>query len=122
MGKPIKEGGKKDKESKKKASDASTLPEHLELQRTHVVCGTERNKHVSPTCHCSVPMHDPCSGQLHETGCMHWRAAAAASAPLETSNGAAWRIWVPCTPKLTCRFALPRTLPCRTLSIRPPVS
>ena len=62
MGKPIKEGGKKDKESRKKASDASTLPEHLELQRTHVVCGTERNKHVSPTCHC-CQLHNPCSGR-----------------------------------------------------------
>ena len=42
MVKPGKEGKK---ESKKKESEQS-LPEHLEIQKTHVICGTERNRHV----------------------------------------------------------------------------
>mmetsp|Transcript_35311 Transcript_35311/g.89376 ORF Transcript_35311/g.89376 Transcript_35311/m.89376 type:complete len:360 (-) Transcript_35311:414-1493(-) len=38
--------GKKEKQAEAKSSKKA-LPEHLELQRTHVVCGPERNAHTS---------------------------------------------------------------------------
>ena len=44
---PIAAMKEKKKDSKKKKEEEKELPEHIELQRTHVVCGTERNHHVS---------------------------------------------------------------------------
>lgn len=38
---------KEKKKDSKKKKEGNELPEHIELQRTHVVCGTERNHHVS---------------------------------------------------------------------------
>lgn len=37
----------KEKKESKKKKEGNKLPDHIELQRTHVVCGTERNHHVS---------------------------------------------------------------------------
>lgn len=34
-------------DEKKKKKDKKKLPEHLELQRTHVICGTDVNYNVS---------------------------------------------------------------------------
>ena len=46
-------------------STASGLPEHLELQRTRVVCGPDMNSHVSVCCRTMAPcMWYPCNACL----------------------------------------------------------
>jgi len=39
--------GKKDKKGKAKDATGGSLPEHIEAQRTHVVCGPEKNAHTT---------------------------------------------------------------------------
>jgi len=51
----MKEKEKKKESKKKKKEGGNELPDHIELQRTHVVCGTERNHHVSSMGHDGFP-------------------------------------------------------------------
>lgn len=47
-------GDKKHKEKKKKEKGPQQLPEHLEKQRKYVICGHDKNYHVS--CASSPPL------------------------------------------------------------------